>query len=141
MTINPKHGNNRKGNRREDAHMKFILLQQGVKEKVLLVATTHNLQFGGYEMATPFHERAVQPLVTRPTSPQVVSVAGIMQLLHCARQLSRKTVSAWMAWVSKGQGGAKEGFPCRFTTEISPHVSFLVLIHSMLDAITIESQR
>lgn len=74
--------------------MKFILLQQGVKEKVLLVATTHNLQFGGYEMATPFHERAVQPLVTRPTSPQVVSVAGIMQLLHCARQLSRKTVSA-----------------------------------------------
>lgn len=92
-----------------------------------LQLTTYN------SVATPFHERAVQPLVTRPTSPQVVSVAGIMQLLHCARQLSRKTVSAWMAWVSKGQRGAKEGFPCRFTTEISPYVSFLVLIHSMLD--------
>lgn len=68
---------------------------RGVKGKVaLLVATTYNLQFGGYEAATPFHEHAVQPLLVRPASPRVASVAGIMQLLHCARQLSRKTASA-----------------------------------------------
>lgn len=85
MTVNPKHGRKKpKGRRTYEIHPSSAKFE----------ATTHNLQFGGYETATPFHERAVQPLVTRPTSPQVVSVAGIMQLLHCARQLSRKTVSA-----------------------------------------------
>lgn len=96
----------------------------------LLADTTYKLQFCGYEAATPFYERAAQPLMHRPVSPRVASVAGIMQLLHCARNCrGKRRLPEWPECL-RGKGGKKGGFPRRFTTDVSPYVSFSVLIHS-----------
>ena len=73
------------------------------KRWALLAATTCNLQFGGYETATPFHERATQPLV-EPTSFASSGKCGGNYAIIALRPtiVTENGESAWMAWVSKG---------------------------------------
>lgn len=76
----------------------------------LLADTTYKLQFCGYEAATPFYERAAQPLMHRPVSPRVASVAGIMQLLHCARNCrGKRRLPEWPECL-RGNGARKGDF-------------------------------